>query len=123
MRHKEDGQSLVEFAILLPIFLILLLGIVDFGRVLYTHLEMELVTQETVRLGGLGQTDAEIQAYAKDKFSRNSSELQVAISPAGARSPGTYITVELTYPETFLEPLGVASVPYNIKTSSTIRVE
>lgn len=123
MRKKEDGQSLVEFALLLPIFLLLVVGIVDFGRVLYTQLEMELVTQETVRLGGLGQSDAEIQAYARESFSRDSSQLELTISPGGTREPGTYITVELSYPESFMQPLGAASIPYTIRTSSTIRVE
>ena len=29
--HKEDGQAMVEFALVLPIFILLLGGIIDFG--------------------------------------------------------------------------------------------
>ncbi|MGJ9384759.1 TadE/TadG family type IV pilus assembly protein [Salipaludibacillus sp. CF4.18] len=124
MIKKEDGQSLVEFALVLPLVLLLLVGVVDFGRVLYTHLQLELVTQETVRLGGLGQSDEVITSYAKDNFhAGDSTKLNVSISPTGTRSPGTYVTVEISYEETLIEPLGSLSVPYTIKTKSTIRVE
>lgn len=124
MVRKEDGQSLVEFALILPLFLLLLIGVIDFGRILYTHMQLELVSQESVRLGGLGKTDDEIRAYAKNQFTQgDSSRLTVDISPAGTRKPGTYVTVAISYPETLLKALGNMAVPYTIKTSSTIRVE
>ena len=34
---KEKGQSLVEFALLLPILLIILIGVVDLGRMYYAY--------------------------------------------------------------------------------------
>lgn len=96
MRKKEDGQSLVEFALALPLILMLLVGVIDFGRVIHTHLQLELVTQEAVRLGGLGETDEVIRTYAKNQFSAgDSSQLTVNISPSGVRQSGTYVTVTL----------------------------
>lgn len=124
MRKKEDGQSLVEFALALPLILLLLVGVIDFGRVIYTHLQMELVTQEAVRLGGLGESDEAIRTYAKNQFHvGDASLLTVNISPAGTRKSGTYVTVELVYPEKLFNPLGDYAVPYKVKTSSMIRVE
>ncbi|MFC5711400.1 TadE/TadG family type IV pilus assembly protein [Thalassorhabdus alkalitolerans] len=123
MIKREDGQSLVEFALVLPVLLLVLVGILDFGRIMYTHLQLEMVTQEAVRLGGLGQTDAQIRSYASDKFNGDSSKLAITVSPGGTRRAGTYVTVEMTYPETFFKPLGSVSIPYTVKTSSTIRVE
>ncbi|MFC4737258.1 TadE/TadG family type IV pilus assembly protein [Bacillus daqingensis] len=122
MIRKQTGQSLVEFALLLPVFIILVVGIVDFGRVLYTQLELQLVAQESVRLGGLGETDGAIQTYVANNATRTDG-LQVSISPSGSRAPGTYVTVELTYPEQVLGVLGTASIPYEVRASSTIRVE
>ncbi|MCM3790385.1 pilus assembly protein [Domibacillus indicus] len=124
MVRKEDGQSIVELALALPIVLLLLVGIIDFGRVMFIHLNLELIAQESVRLGGLGRSDEEIRAYAQDRVSlEDPSRLAVNITPSGIRKSGTYVTVELTYPENLLEPLGDLAIPYTIKTSSTIRVE
>ena len=87
-------------------------------------MQLELVSQESVRMGGLGRTDDEIQAYAKNQFTQgDSAQLTVDISPAGTRKPGTYVTVTISYPETLFKALGGMAVPYTIKTSSTIRVE
>ncbi|WP_085504922.1 TadE/TadG family type IV pilus assembly protein [Thalassobacillus devorans] len=125
MVRKEDGQSLVEFALVLPLLLLLVVGIFDFGRVLYTHLQMELVAQEAVRLGGLGLGDEAIKSYAAERFHAGDVEkLNVTVTPSAAeRSSGDYVKVTLTYPETLLQPLGNASIPYTVTTSSTIRVE
>ncbi|MEC5422965.1 TadE/TadG family type IV pilus assembly protein [Virgibacillus sp. C22-A2] len=125
MIRKQDGQSLVEFALVLPLLLMLLVGIFDFGRILYIHLQLELVTQETVRMGGLGRSDTEIRSYAVNEFkSGDSSKLNVTITPEeGTRKAGDYVTITIAYPEEFLNVLGEAAIPYTVKTSSTIRVE
>ena len=35
MRHKQSGQALVEFAFILPVLLILVLGVIEVGRYAY----------------------------------------------------------------------------------------
>ncbi len=35
-RPAERGQFLVEFALILPAFLLLMMGIVEFGRLMFT---------------------------------------------------------------------------------------
>src|SRR5579859_5456577 len=37
----EDGQAMVEFILILPLLLVLLLGVVDFGRVFAAGISME----------------------------------------------------------------------------------
>ena len=37
MRRLARGQSMVEFAVLAPIFFLLLLGTIDLGRAIYTY--------------------------------------------------------------------------------------
>ncbi|WP_163970652.1 TadE/TadG family type IV pilus assembly protein [Oceanobacillus halotolerans] len=124
MMKKQDGQSLVEFALVLPILLMLVVGIFDFGRIIYTHLQLELVTQESVRLAGLGQSDVTVRDYAKNQFHGNAAELGITITPTETnRSSGQYVTITMTYPEEFLQVLGGFALPYTVTTSSTIRME
>jgi TadE-like protein len=39
--HSTPGQSLVEFALLLPLLLVILLGVADFGRIFHAGIVME----------------------------------------------------------------------------------
>ena len=48
-RHR--GQSLVEFAIILPSFLLILVGLIDFGYLFYSHMTLEYATREGARVG------------------------------------------------------------------------
>lgn len=44
------GQSLVEFALVLPIFVLLLFGLLDMGRAIYINNTLSQVTREAARL-------------------------------------------------------------------------
>lgn len=46
---NEKGQAMVEFALLLPILLILLLGIIDFGWLFYNQLALNNSCREGAR--------------------------------------------------------------------------
>lgn len=127
MIKEEKGQSLVEMALILPVLLLLLIGIFDLGRVLYTSMHLHLATQETVRLGGLGASDAEMTSFAKDYVHIGDvSLLEVVIYPPdGQRIPGQYVTVTLEYPMIFFTPFVSTVIPTSFKmnANSTIRIE
>ncbi|WP_017754554.1 TadE/TadG family type IV pilus assembly protein [Calidifontibacillus oryziterrae] len=127
MIKNENGQSIVETALLLPILLLLLVGIFDFGRILYTQVHLQMATQETVRLGGLGRDDSEIVMFAKDYVHvQDPTQLVVSVIPRqSSRKSGDYVTVELSYPMTFITPFldNILHSPFEITANSTIRVE
>ncbi|MEX2158991.1 MAG: TadE/TadG family type IV pilus assembly protein [Dehalococcoidia bacterium] len=52
-RGKSRGQSLVEFAMIAPLFFILVLGIVDFGMGLHSWMTMTNATREGARLAAV----------------------------------------------------------------------
>jgi len=95
--HK--GQALVEFAIILPVILLLVMGIFQFGMMLNSYLTIENASREGARAGIVGSSDAEIQ------------ELIIAISPIldplnvtvditpneTDRGSGDTLTVKVTY--------------------------
>lgn len=127
MIKEEKGQSLVEMALILPILLLLLIGILDLGRVLYTSIHLHLATQETVRIGGLGASDAEMTQFAKDYVHIGDvSLLDVIIYPLeDQRVSGEYVTVTLEYPMEFFTPFVSNVIPTSFKmnANSTIRIE
>jgi len=47
--HRSLGQSLAEFALVLPIFLLILTGIIDFGFMLYSRMTVINATREGAR--------------------------------------------------------------------------
>ncbi|HYK74991.1 MAG TPA: TadE/TadG family type IV pilus assembly protein [Pseudoneobacillus sp.] len=127
MRKNESGQSMVEMALLLPILLLLLVGILDFGRFLYSYSHLNMAAQETVRVGGLGDSDSEIIKFARNYVHLgDASKLQIDISPEeSSRNSGEYMTVHLKYPFQLYTPLLSNLFPSLlwIETDSTIRVE
>jgi Flp pilus assembly protein TadG len=50
-RQRSRGQSLVEFALAFPLFILLLAGMIDFGIGLYSYMTLVNATREGARLG------------------------------------------------------------------------
>ncbi|MCT4595107.1 MAG: pilus assembly protein [Anaeromicrobium sp.] len=127
MVKSEKGQSLVEFALVLPLLLILICATFDFGRVMYTYMHLNLIAQESVRMGGLGESDLGITTFAQDNLRIGDVDLlQIQISPnESQRQSGDYVTVTLQYPVAYVTPF-LATLfpsPYQVIINSTIRVE
>lgn len=127
MKKDERGQSMVETALLLPVLLLILVGVIDFGRLIYSYAHLHMAAQETVRLGGLDKNDQAITDFAKDyEKLGDSTKLQIDITPNDTqRHSGDYVTVKLRYPFTLYTPLisMLLPSPFYIQTESTIRVE
>lgn len=49
MKKNEDGQAMVEFALILPVFLLILCGIIDFGWLFYNQLSLNNACREGAR--------------------------------------------------------------------------
>src|SRR5688500_20353054 len=58
----ERAQGLVEFALIVPILLILVMGVLDFGWGLRAYITLPNSAREGARLGVTCATDAEIKA-------------------------------------------------------------
>jgi hypothetical protein len=125
MVKDEKGQALLEFALVLPLLLILIVGIFDLGRVLYSFMHLNIISQETVRLGGLGKSNEEMSQNARNMLHiGDPSNLDINITPTERRS-GEYVKVTLQYPVEYMTPFisNVLPSPFMIITDSTIRVE
>lgn len=56
-RKSERGQDLVEFALLLPVLLLLILGALDLGRMFFASISITNAAREGARYGGLHRDD------------------------------------------------------------------
>ena len=63
-RRNGAGQALVEFALIVPIFILLLVGLFEGARALYTYNALSNATREALREAIVHQDDAAIEAEA-----------------------------------------------------------
>jgi Flp pilus assembly protein TadG len=94
----------VEFALLLPLLLLLVFGIIDFGRALNAQITLTQAARTGARLAALGQPNV---ASATQAAATGLSPVGVAITacPANAtQTTGAVVTA--TYSFHFVTPLG-----------------
>ena len=65
-QRGEKGQALVEFALLVPIFLMLLFAVVDFGMGFHSWITVTNSAREGARLGAVQATTAQIIVRVQD---------------------------------------------------------
>ena len=67
-RERTRGQALVEFAIIIPVFMLLLFGLLDFGRVIYAQQTITQDAREGARAGLVAALDTTINQASYDKI-------------------------------------------------------
>jgi len=131
-RRTEKGQAIVEMALILPILLLLVFGIIEFGRVIHTYMVVTDLSREGARAGAVGKTDAEIQTTVGNNATAagldiSNPDYAVNIIPAavGKRARGTSVEVEVIYSVDIIAPLigNIIGDPYVISSQTTMRVE
>lgn len=127
-RRRQKGQSLVETAIILPIILLLIMGIIDFGLLFNNYIVISNASREGARKAALGGTDtAVIQTVQNMTASLQTHDMTISITPGySARSHGTEVRVTVTYRNRMITPLIDAFFPggeANLKSTSVMRVE
>ena len=128
--RSESGASAVEFALLLPVLMMVLFGIIEFGFALYQQAILTNASREGARLGIVQSipaiTTAQIDAQIDNYLS------QTGINPANvsrtivAGGPtGTPVRVTLTLPYTFLVLPNLTSLSptLNLKAYTEMRHE
>ena len=116
-RNGEKGQSLAEFVMVLPIFLILVFSIIDFGMGFHAWLTVTNSAREGARLGSVRapasggcDNDPSTQATNVDCRVRETADsldqanLAVTITNAQG-SPGSSIVVDVDYDYDLITPL------------------
>ena len=106
---RDSGATAVEFALLLPMLLLIIFGVIDFGRALNAQVTLTQAAREGARLDALGQSNAavvsrtETAASGLSLNSSNVTETQVCLPNAG---PTADAQVTVTYSFSFVTPVG-----------------
>lgn len=109
---REDGQSMVEFALILPIFLLILCGIIDFGWLFYNQLSLNNACREGARYAVVHtEENADTQAIinhienlSTNVFANDGVDITVAYSAPSDPTAGD-ITVSMEADISFFTPV------------------
>jgi Flp pilus assembly protein TadG len=105
---RDRGATAVEFALLLPMLLLLVFGLIDFGRALNAQITLTQAAREGARLAALGgQLSAVVSRTQTAATGLSSSQVSVTVTacPSGSGSTAD-ATVQASYPFSFVTPIG-----------------
>jgi len=119
--RRKHGQALVEFALVLPILLLVILGVIDFGRVLLTYAMASSALRDAVRQAEIiGYESSTIPVYTDcDAMREAATRVFFATSQAitiryeKADAPGTYIDC----------PVGAVIDPDDLENGDMLQIE
>ena len=142
MGAKDRGAEAVEFALVVPVFLLLVFGVIDFGYMTNRDTMVNNASREGARLGALDPVVADIDAKVRQSMSTvepigtTPTKITVTITcrkpdnsacstfAADAASGGTVI-VKVDYKLSWITPVGGTIMPGGMTLSRTteMRIE
>ncbi len=127
LRRGQSGQSLVEFALVLPLLVILLMGIFEFGRIFSSYVVITNAAREGARSVVVGRGDTQVSADIVNMAGAlDVGNVTVRINPAGeSRVRGSSVTVEVAGELEIISPIigNIMPNPFPVMAVSTMRME
>lgn len=119
MIHRRDrGAAAVEFALLLPLLLLLIFGIIDFGRALNAQITLTQAAREGARLAALGEPNV-VSGTQAAATGLSPVAVSVTSCPVNAGT-GANATVKVSYTFSFVTPLSALSGLFGSALPSTL---
>lgn len=136
--QRKKGQSLVEFTLLLSILLIIVMGLLDIGRVYFTYLALQDLAGEGASYGAvypsrIDSTDEpdpnnvlyRVRSAAPSGMLVDPADLNITVSTPSGTDPGDFITVTVVANYTLLTPfvgsiVGSQNLPLSASTTTII---
>jgi Flp pilus assembly protein TadG len=102
--RNAKGVTIVEFALVFPLLMVLIFGVMDFGMYFFVQHSIQFATREGVRLALVGRT---INDGAGNPLSREASIVQTIRNKASVAVKPADVSVSI-YPvdATFADPSG-----------------
>jgi len=123
--RSQKGQSLTEFALALPVFVLLLFAVIQFGIVFNNYVTLTDATRAGARKAAVGRqltnpTSTVVTAVRNSATDLKQSDLSVTVTSTW--QPGADVQVTATYPYR-IRLLGLPLKSGNLSSTTTERVE
>jgi Flp pilus assembly protein TadG len=123
----QRGQTMAEFAMVLPVFALLLFGVIQFGIAFNNYLALTDAVRAGARTAAVSRHAASPATVAEDRVrdaaaNLDQDELEVSVNAAPRWEPGAEVTVTATYPYE-ISLLGMVVKSGDLTSSTVERVE
>jgi Flp pilus assembly protein TadG len=101
-RTTEDGQALVEFTVVLPILMLILLAILQFGMVFKDYVALTDAVRAGARKGAVSRYESDPKATTEAAVVAAASDLgpKLEVTATSSWEPRSEVEVEGRYPYT-----------------------
>jgi Flp pilus assembly protein TadG len=122
---SEQGQSLTEFALALPVLALLLFAVIQFGIAFNHYVTLTDATRAGARKAAVGRQLSNPVAACQTAIQNSAQNLdasQLTTNCSSTWQPGADVTVNATYPYQ-ISLLGLVVKSGRLKSTTTERVE
>lgn len=136
LRDDESGTALVEFALVLPLLLVVLFGVLDFGRALNYWIDTTHLANQGARFAAVNKNPggSTLQDYIRQQATTSEllnggtssvpGGLQVGVCfPSGSSDVGEPVRVTVASEYHWLPFLKIGATSTTIRGSATMRLE
>ena len=125
IRKCERGQTMVEFTLVLPILLVVLFGIIQFGITFNNYVALTDSVRAGARTAAVSRFSASPNTDTVNRVKTASGDLdssKVNVTVTTTWAQGSDVVVKATYPYS-ISLLGVVVASGNLSSTTTERVE
>jgi len=124
--RQENGQTMVEFALIMPVLCLVLFGIIQFGVLYNDYISLTDATRVGARKAAVSRQTADPVGLSKEAVRKaatdlDATKLTVNVT-ANVWAPGADVKVETSYPYE-LDIMGVVVASGFLRSSTTERIE
>jgi Flp pilus assembly protein TadG len=125
--RRDRGQTMAEFALVLPVFALLLFGVIQFGIAFNNYLALTDAVRAGARTAAVSRHLASPATVTEDRVRDAAANLDqdllvVAVDPDPGWDAGAEVTVTATYPYE-INLLGMVVMSGDLSSSTVERVE
>jgi hypothetical protein len=135
--RDEQGQALVEFALILPVLMLGVIGIISFGRALNYNEQATHLASEAARYAAVNQVPAAASGQTLGQWLRSQSDSpefkngtgsvggspQVCISYPSGTTVGSPVQISISFKFSWLPVLHLGITSSTINQTATMRIE
>lgn len=122
----ERGQAAVEFAMALPILCMLLVGIISYGQMIWTSMDLTSATRDGARRAAAARADTsvapetQVRTVLRNSLDRTNPD-DVAVTVSGGWERDARVTVRSSLPYE-LDVMGIVVWSGNLNAESQVRI-